>query len=144
MLILIPLTLIIVLLALFYLFISEKHKFFVKRGIVCPKTEFFFGNMREAFFKRRHISSVIDDLYKTYKDKEQFVGFFNVTTPYLLIIDPELVKQILIKDFKHFRNNEFSALVSYVNHVCILCVISKRLFINNFCVAIGSMSVIHT
>jgi hypothetical protein len=47
-----------------------------------------------------------------YKGKAPFVGFYNFTTPYLLIIDPELAKQIMIKDFKAFRNNEFSTLVS--------------------------------
>lgn len=50
-----------------------------------------------------------------FKGRAPFVGFFNFTTPYLLIIDPELVKQIMIKDFKSFRNNEFSSLVSLKN-----------------------------
>jgi cytochrome P450 family 6 len=96
----------------FYLKLREKHKFFEKRGIPCPKPEFFFGNLKDVFFKRRHISASIDEIYKAYKDKEPIVGFYNITTPYLLVIDPELLKQILIKDFKHFRNNEFSTLVS--------------------------------
>lgn len=34
-----------------------------------------------------------------------------ITTPYYLIIDPEIVKKILITDFKFFRNNDFAALV---------------------------------
>ncbi|CRL07674.1 CLUMA_CG020631, isoform B [Clunio marinus] len=54
---------------------------------------------------RQMIHNLID-----YKNKAPFVGFFNFTTPYLLVIDPELTKQIMIKDFKHFRNNEFSTL----------------------------------
>lgn len=49
--------------------------------------------------------------FSEYKGKAPFVGFYNFTTPYLLIIDPELAKQIMIKDFKAFRNNEFSTLV---------------------------------
>lgn len=115
MLTLILITIVIAVCVFIYLNLREKHKYFEKRGVVGPKPEFFFGNLRDVFFKKRHISSCIDDIYKTYKDKEQLVGFFNVTTPYLLIIDPELVKQIVIKDFKHFRNNEFSTLVSVDN-----------------------------
>jgi cytochrome P450 family 6 len=117
LLLLIPLALLTVLLTVVYLFVSEKQKYFQKRGIVTPKYEFFFGHMRDTFFKRRHVSSVFEDMYREYKDKEQLIGFYDVITPYLLVIDPELVKQVLIKDFKHFRNNEFSLLVSYVNHV---------------------------
>lgn len=50
-----------------------------------------------------------------FKSKTPFVGFYNFTTPYLLVIDPELAKQIMIKDFKHFRNNEFGSLVRCEN-----------------------------
>ncbi|KAG5673627.1 hypothetical protein PVAND_003656 [Polypedilum vanderplanki] len=110
MLLLVVLTIFIVLIAVFYFYISEKYKYFEKRGIVSPKYEFFFGHMRDTFFKRRHVSCIFEDMYQKYKNKEQVIGFFDITTPYLLIIDPELIKQVLIKDFKHFRNNEFSLL----------------------------------
>lgn len=53
-------------------------------------------------------------MHSEYKGKAPFVGFYNFTTPYLLVIDPELAKQIMIKDFKAFRNNEFCALVSLI------------------------------
>jgi hypothetical protein len=52
------------------------------------------------------------NIFSDFKHKAPFVGYFNFTTPYLLIIDPGLAKQIMIKDFKNFRNNEFSSLVS--------------------------------
>jgi hypothetical protein len=107
-------TTVVALCAYFYWHISQKLKFFERRNIPGPKPEFFFGNMRETYFKRRHMSSVIDDIYKAYKDKEQFCGYFNCTTPYILLLDPELVKQVLIKDFRSFRNNEFSLLVRIV------------------------------
>jgi hypothetical protein len=35
-------------------------------------------------------------------------------TPYFMILDPELMKKILIKDFGKFRNNDFNGLVSLV------------------------------
>jgi cytochrome P450 family 6 len=128
---LILITIILAICAYFYQRLSEKHKYFEKRGIVSPKPEFFFGNLKDVFFKRRHISRCIDDIYKKYKDKEQLVGFYNITTPYLLIIDPELVKQIVIKDFKYFRNNEFSTLVrrhlKYFLKVLIACTVVNHL-----------------
>jgi hypothetical protein len=48
-----------------------------------------------------------------FKGKAPVLGFFNFTTPYLLVTDPELAKQIMIKDFKSFRNNEFGSLVGH-------------------------------
>lgn len=50
--------------------------------------------------------------FSEFRHKSPYAGYFNFLTPYLLIIDPELAKQIMIKDFKNFRNNEFSSLVS--------------------------------
>lgn len=105
-------TLLAIVCALTFAYFNVKYKFFEIRGIVGPKPEFFFGNMREAFFKRRHFSSIIDDFYQTFKDSEQIIGFYNITTPYYLLISPEVIKKVLVKDFKHFRNNEFSGLVS--------------------------------
>lgn len=110
MIFLITLSLLAIACALIYFYITEKYKFFESRGIAGPKPEFFFGNLREAFFKRRHFSSIINDFYEMFKDKEQIIGFYNITTPYYLLLDPEVVKQVLVKDFKHFRNNEFSTL----------------------------------
>lgn len=107
-------TLLAIVCALTFSYIKGKYKFFETRGVAGPKPEFFFGNMREAFFKRRHFSSIIDDFYQTYKDKEQIIGFYNITTPYYLLTSPEVIKKVLVKDFKHFRNNEFSGLVSKV------------------------------
>nr|AHJ10935.1 cytochrome P450 6FW1 [Chironomus kiiensis] len=103
-------TLLAIACALTFTYFNAKYKFFTSRNVVGPKPEFFFGNMREAFFKRRHFSSIIDDFYQMYKHTEQIIGFYNITTPYYLLISPDLIKQILVKDFKHFRNNEFSGL----------------------------------
>ncbi|CAG9808086.1 unnamed protein product [Chironomus riparius] len=108
--IIITFTLLAIVCALTLAYINGKYKFFKTRRIVGPKPELFFGNMREAFFKRRHFSSIIDDFYQMYKDSEQIIGFYNITTPYYLLTSPEVIKQVLVKDFKHFRNNEFSGL----------------------------------
>lgn len=126
MILIITFTLLSLVFALVYYYINGKYNFFKVRGVTGPSPEFFFGNMREAFFKRRHFSSIIDDFYKMFKNEAQIVGFFNITTPYYLIIDPEVVKQVLVKDFKHFRNNEFSGLVSVLLSTLINCYQKKN------------------
>ena len=47
---------------------------------------------------------IFDEFYNKYKDKAQFVGFYSFLSPRLLILDPFLIKEILIKDFSSFNH----------------------------------------
>lgn len=42
-----------------------------------------------------------------------FVGYFAGRSPQILVTDPILTKEILIKNFTHFYNNEVSDMVSF-------------------------------
>lgn len=57
-----------------------------------------FGETKQKFFSE-------------YKGKAPFIGFFMVMTPYYMLLDPGLVKQVLIQKFKNFRNNDFTVSV---------------------------------
>lgn len=39
---------------------------------------------------------------------EKYVGMFQLSTPTLLVLDPQLIKQILVKDFHHFTDRGFA------------------------------------
>jgi cytochrome P450 family 6/cytochrome P450 family 28 len=39
------------------------------------------------------------------------VGLFSGTTPQLMLLDPVLVKEVLLKNFKSFTDNEFAGFV---------------------------------
>jgi hypothetical protein len=45
-----------------------------------------------------------------FKDKAPFCGYFAMFSPYLLATDPDLIKQMFIRDFKKFRNNDFTVI----------------------------------
>lgn len=47
-------------------------------------------------------------IYRNYKKSEDFVGVFNANFPQLLILNPELAKQITTSDFSSFADNEAS------------------------------------
>lgn len=53
-----------------------------------------FGKISQLFFS-------------DFKGKAPFIGFFMVMTPYYMLLDPDLVKQVLIQKFKIFRNNDY-------------------------------------
>ena len=39
------------------------------------------------------------------------MGLFAATTPQLMLIDPVLIKEVLLKNFKAFMDNDFAGLV---------------------------------
>lgn len=51
---------------------------------------------------------ILQKFLSEYKGKAPFIGFFMVMTPYYMLLDPDLVKQVLIQKFKNFRNNDYT------------------------------------
>ena len=56
---------------------------------------------------KQHISKDIDILYQKYKKTHSHIGIFNFRSPRLLIFDPEICRDILIKYFRQFQATEF-------------------------------------
>jgi cytochrome P450 family 6 len=57
----------------------------------------FVGNLKDCVFQKVHIGERLQQIYEQHSDKT-FVGIFSFDKPSLLIRDPELVKNILVKD----------------------------------------------
>jgi hypothetical protein len=52
--------------------------------------------------------------HREFRKKAPFVGYFEGRTPKLLIISPEIAKQVMIKNFSNFHDNEFSNMVNEI------------------------------
>lgn len=50
--------------------------------------------------------------HREFKGKAPFVGYFEVKTPRVLVIDPDIIKTVMIKSFKNFHDNGFDKVVS--------------------------------
>lgn len=70
--------------------------------------EVVFGNVK-VVLKHEMASGVHTKLmYMKIKEaKRSFGGFYALTDPVLLIIDPKVIKRVLVKDSKHFYNRHF-------------------------------------
>ncbi|XP_058448808.1 uncharacterized protein LOC131428780 [Malaya genurostris] len=99
-------TLLLSVLVILYVYLVWNFNYWKKRNVPGPDPP-FLGNMRSFFLRNRSIMDELDDIYKTYKSKYDFVGVFNVRTPRILITSPAVAKNILTKDFKSFHDNEF-------------------------------------
>lgn len=81
-----------------YYFFKKQLNYWKDRGIPCDEPELLVGNMK-GVGSTRHFTDAYKSVYDKFKGKEPIVGFFNFTSPSLMPLDLEIVKQILIKDF---------------------------------------------
>ncbi|KAJ0177476.1 hypothetical protein K1T71_007485 [Dendrolimus kikuchii] len=90
----------------YYLYVYKKiHWYFDERGVKYLPGWPVFGNVIKNTFVKRHIIEDIDEVYRAFPD-EKYVGYIEATTPILLIRDPEIMKNITVKDFDHFVNHK--------------------------------------
>ncbi|XP_011862715.1 PREDICTED: cytochrome P450 6B2-like [Vollenhovia emeryi] len=91
-----------VILATYYYF-TKNFDFWKSRGIRGPAPIPGFGNFKDVMFNNISSGDYLTELYNTYKD-EPMIGIFTRTTPLLIVKDPDLIKDILIKDFTVFSH----------------------------------------
>lgn len=94
------------LLALAYFWIKKRFAFWSDRGFASPKPTFPFGSLKGVGTKVTS-AEAIDVYYKKYKGKVPVVGIYFFLSPTVLPIDPELLKNIMVRDFSSFHNRGF-------------------------------------
>ncbi|KAK9503566.1 hypothetical protein O3M35_010098 [Rhynocoris fuscipes] len=98
--------LILILIAIVYLYSVWNYSYWKIRNVPYPKPTPFFGNIMDSVFFKKSPGECHQEIYWQYPN-ERFVGIYQMRLPTLLIRDPELIKQILIKDFEHFMDRGF-------------------------------------
>lgn len=90
-----------------YTWANYHNDVFKRRGVPHLKATPFLGNTAGLFLRRE---TFIDSFMRVYwgHPKESVVGFMQGTQPLLIIRDIELIKEITVKNFEHFRNHMFS------------------------------------
>lgn len=115
---------------LFYVFMTWNFEYWKKRKVPGPPPRFLLGNLPSFVTQKEFVAYEVDRLYKwvhqiegvifritqmtlvvywrEFKNRFGFIGFLNARSPNVLIINPELVKEILIKNFRSFSDNTFA------------------------------------
>lgn len=86
----------------FYFYLKYVYSYWERRGIKSFSGKIPYGNFEQTLKKKRSIGEVVTDMY--HNTTEPFIGFYGTLQPILMIRDPTLVRQILIKDFQYFVN----------------------------------------
>uniref|UniRef100_A0A1A8P9F7 Thromboxane-A synthase n=1 Tax=Nothobranchius pienaari TaxID=704102 RepID=A0A1A8P9F7_9TELE len=94
----VTLTLLLVFLCLFYWYSVYPFSVLSRHGIKHPKPVPFFGNIfmfREGFFKP------LTDIINTHG---RVCGYYLGRRPVVVIADPDMLRQVMVKDFSNFTN----------------------------------------
>lgn len=84
-----------------YLYLIKTFSYWKDRGVSHETPSFLTGNLN-GVRKYVHLVKRFQELYEKFKNDQKFCGFYLCQNPKLIIIDLELIKNILIKDFHYF------------------------------------------
>ncbi|EDW60860.1 probable cytochrome P450 6a14 [Drosophila virilis] len=90
-------------LALFYNFYLNVYKYWDRRGVPYERPLPILGNMR-GIGTRLHFRDINQRLYDRFKGKTPIIGMFMFFKRVAMIVDLDLIKQMLIKDFNTFQD----------------------------------------
>lgn len=91
---------------LFYYYSTSTYDKWKKANLPHTRPVPLFGNLFRMVLGFDSENETYDKIYKQFPDKK-ICGFYQMRTPYLMIRDPELINNVLIKDFAHFTDHGF-------------------------------------
>lgn len=97
-----------------YVYLTWHFGHWKKRGIPGPQPKPLFGTFPGYVNAKRNFIYDLEEVYNQFKNKAKFVGVFVTRNPQIMILDPEISKEILITNFKCFQDNESSHWVGYL------------------------------
>ncbi|XP_017149864.1 probable cytochrome P450 6u1 [Drosophila miranda] len=89
-------------LSLVYALVKISLGYWKRRGILHEKPKFFWGNIKGVVGGKRHLQDALQVIYAKYKGRAPFVGFFACLKPFVLVLDLELVRHILVTHAGNF------------------------------------------
>ncbi|XP_066251298.1 cytochrome P450 9e2-like [Euwallacea similis] len=83
----------------------KPFKYWRDLGVPQGSPWFLLGDVWPTIIQRKDIVQWLDWLYYKYP-KSKYMGFYQFVKPLFLVRDPELIKQLAIKDFDHFTDHQ--------------------------------------
>lgn len=97
------LTILVILISLAVFWVYYRYQTFERDGFIYEKPSFPFGNLK-GVGKGNHAAQIIGRLYLKLKGKSPVAGIFFFFQPNLLVLDLDVAKDILIRNFDNFHN----------------------------------------
>uniref|UniRef100_A0A1Q3FNL3 Putative cytochrome p450 n=1 Tax=Culex tarsalis TaxID=7177 RepID=A0A1Q3FNL3_CULTA len=94
----------------FYVYLTWNFNYWKKRNVPGPNPTPLFGNFPSLLLRHRTVMDEMDQIYRDYKVKFNFVGVFSNRSPRVFVTSPALARDIITKHFRNFTDNEFAEL----------------------------------
>jgi len=91
-----------------YVYFKVSFNYWKKRNVPYAKPTFPFGNLGDMLFLRTCIGQLFENIYKEL-DGEKYGGTYALTKPGFIFRDPDIIKNVLVKDFSSFHDRGFYA-----------------------------------
>lgn len=109
-------TVVAVTLALYY-YLTSTFNFWKERGVAGPRPYPLVGNIGKTIIGKISMGDYLKELYDKPEFKnEPLIGIFTRRTPILIVKDPELIKDVLIKDFSKISDRGITVFEKVLIH----------------------------
>ena len=92
------------LLVLTYLYFQKKYQYWTNKGIVQIEPTFPLGSLPDWVTKKKSIYDKLLEHEQVTKGTPYY-GLYFLNNKVLMVRDPDMIRQVLIKDFDHFVGN---------------------------------------
>ncbi|RZC37545.1 p450 domain containing protein, partial [Asbolus verrucosus] len=83
-----------------YLLLIRSHKYWIKKGVPQSKPVLIFGDNWGPVLRKQSQAEMVQMMYNV--SNTRYCGVYQFHLPTLILRDPDLIKQITVKDFDHF------------------------------------------
>lgn len=91
------------LISVFFFWAKRRLNSLQAKGILCLEPSFPLGNLhgvgKTVHFVERH-----QEVYEAFKASDKIAGFYSMLKPTVMLLDLDLIKNVLIKDFNIFTD----------------------------------------
>lgn len=83
--------------------LRQRFNYWHNLGIACDPPNWFLGSF-SGLMTTRSFDVILKGYYNKYRNSGPFAGLYWFTKPSVFVLDPELIKHVLIKDFSKFSD----------------------------------------
>ncbi|XP_012231779.1 probable cytochrome P450 6a14 [Linepithema humile] len=94
---------IVTVIVLLYYYFTSNYNFWKLHGVRGPQPIPIFGTFKDVMLAKKFLGDYLKEVYNDYKE-EAMIGIYHKKTPILILKDPDLIKDVLIKDFSAFSD----------------------------------------